>query len=58
VEEDQVYEKFALKYAGSPSLFEGRTFPPPGMKEVKLQILAADHAGNAGQHALSFHMIP
>ena len=58
MKEDQVYGKFTLKYAGSPSLFAGRTFPPPGMNELKLQILAADRAGNAGQHALSFRMIP
>jgi hypothetical protein len=58
VQEGQVYEKFALRYAGSPSLFAGRTFAPPGMKEVKLQILAADQAGNAGQQTLSFQIIP
>jgi hypothetical protein len=42
-----------LTYAGKPSLFEGRTTPPKGFDEVKLQILAADQAGNFGQHTVS-----
>jgi hypothetical protein len=43
-----------LKYAGKASLFESQTTPPTGFSEVKLQILAADQAGNFGQQILSF----
>ena len=50
-------EKFKLNYSGKPSLFEGKTFPPAGIDEVKLQILAADQAGNFGQHTLSFRIL-
>jgi hypothetical protein len=43
-----------LNYAGKASLFEGKTMLPSGFKEAKLRILAADRAGNFGQHLLSF----
>jgi hypothetical protein len=43
-----------LNYAGKASLFEGRATLPSGISEVRLQILAADQAGNFGQHILSF----
>jgi len=43
-----------LNYAGKASFFEGKTTLPSGFKEVKLQILAADQAGNFGQHIFSF----
>ena len=51
---DQISDKFNLKYAGKASLFEGKTTLPSGSSEIKLQILAADRAGNFGQHVLSF----
>jgi len=47
-----------LNYAGKPNLFEGNTTPPSDFDEVKLQILAADPAGNFGQHTLSFGINP
>jgi hypothetical protein len=43
-----------LSYADKASLFEGKTNLPPGSSEVRLQVLAADQAGNFGQHILSF----
>jgi hypothetical protein len=43
-----------LNYAGKASFFEGKTTYPSGFSEMKLQILAADRAGNFGQHLLSF----
>jgi hypothetical protein len=51
---NQISDKFDLNYAGKASLFEGRTTPPPGASEVKLQVLAADQVGNFGQQILSF----
>jgi len=51
-------EKFNLNYAGKPNLFEGNTTPPSDFDEVKLQILAADPAGNFGQHVFSYHFGP
>jgi hypothetical protein len=51
-----VSEKFKLIFAGRPSLFEGKTVPPVGFDEVKLQILAADEAGNFGEHTLPFRV--
>jgi hypothetical protein len=45
-----------LNYAGKPSLFEGKTSPPSGFDEVKLQILAADLTGNFGQHVVVYRM--
>jgi len=45
-----------LNYAGKPSLFEGKISLPAGFDEVKLQILAADQAGNFGQHILSYRV--
>jgi hypothetical protein len=47
-----------LNYAGKPSFFEGKTSPPAGFEDVKLQIFAADQAGNLGQHTLSFRVVP
>jgi hypothetical protein len=43
-----------LNYAGKPSLFEGKTSLPADFDKVNLQILAADQAGNFGQHTLAF----
>jgi hypothetical protein len=43
-----------LNYAGKASLFEGRTTLPSELSGAKLQVLAADQAGNFGQHILSF----
>ena len=43
-----------MTYAGKASLFEGKTILPLGLGEVRLQVLAADQAGNFGQHILSF----
>jgi hypothetical protein len=51
---DQVSDKFSLNYAGKASLFEGKTTLPSGSNEVRLQVLAADRAGNLGQHIVSF----
>jgi len=56
--EDKVSVKFKLIFAGRPSLFEGKTVPPAGFDEVKLQILAVDEAGNFGEHILSFLINP
>jgi len=49
-----VSEKFDLTYAGRPSLFEAKISSPTSFNEPKLQILAADQAGNFGQHTISF----
>jgi hypothetical protein len=46
-----------LNYAGRPSLFEAE-ITPEGSGQVKLQILAADQAGNFGQHILSYRVSP
>jgi hypothetical protein len=51
---NQISDKFDLNYAGKASLFEGRTALPQGSSEVRLRVLAADQAGNFGQHILSF----
>jgi len=55
---DQILEKFKLTYAGQPTLFQSKTSPPTGFDEVKLQILAADQAGNFGLHTLVYKMLP
>jgi len=55
---NQVSEKFTLTYAGKPSLFEGGTTVPSGFDEVKLRIVAADLAGNFGQHTIVFPTAP
>lgn len=55
---DRVSEKFVLNYAGKPSLFEGKTFTPEETGEVILQLLAADQAGNFGQHTISYRLSP
>jgi hypothetical protein len=55
---DQILGKFKLTYAGQPTLFQGKTSPPTGFDEVKLQILAADQAGNFGLHTLVYKMLP
>jgi len=47
-----VSKKFDLTYAGRPSFFEGKISSPAGFNEPKLQILAADQAGNFGQHTI------
>jgi hypothetical protein len=49
---DQVLEKFKLTYAGQPTLFQAKTSPPASLDEVKLQVVAADQAGNFGVHIL------
>jgi hypothetical protein len=55
---NQISDKFDLNYAGKASLFEGKTTLPPGSSEVRLRVLAADQAGNFGQHILSFRVAP
>jgi hypothetical protein len=55
---DKTLAKFNLTYGGQPSLFEGKTTPPPGYQELKLQILAADQAGNFGRQIIPLHFIP
>jgi len=55
---ETVSEKFVLKYAGSPSRFEGETTVPKGINEVKLQVLAADQVGTFGQHTVPFRISP
>jgi hypothetical protein len=49
-------QKFNLNYAGKASLFEGKTIPPVGIDEPKLQILAVDQAANSGQHIIPFRI--
>jgi hypothetical protein len=51
-------QKFNLNYTGKPSLFEGKTIPPAGIDETKLQILAVDQVGNSGQHIIPFRISP
>jgi hypothetical protein len=51
-------EKFNLSFGGRPSLFEAKTIPPVGYHELKLQILAADQAGNFGQHIIPLRIFP
>jgi hypothetical protein len=53
---DQILSKFRLTYAGQPTLFQGKTSPPTGANEVKLQVLAADQAGNFGIHSFFFYI--
>jgi hypothetical protein len=55
---DKALAKFNLSYGGQPSVFEGRTISPAGYHELKLQILAADQAGNFGQQIIPLHFIP
>jgi hypothetical protein len=56
VSEDKVSEKFTLKYSGTPSVFEGKTSISSDFDEVKLQLIAADQAGNFGQHAIVYRI--
>jgi hypothetical protein len=51
-------EKFSLSFGGQPSLFKEKTIPPAGYNELKLQILAADQAGNFGQHIIPLYIFP
>jgi hypothetical protein len=51
-------DRFVLRYSGRPSKFEGETTIPEGAHDVRLQILAADQAGNSGQHSLPFRISP
>jgi hypothetical protein len=53
---DKVFDKLKLTYSGEPSVFEAKTSPPAGLDETKLQILAADRAGNSGQHAIVYRI--
>ena len=55
---DRASDKFNLNYTGKASLFEGKTTLPSGSSEIKLQVLAADRAGNFGQHIVFFHVAP
>ncbi len=55
---DRISDKFNLSYAGKASLFEGKTALPLALKEAKLQVLAADQAGNFGLHVVSFDVGP
>ena len=50
--------KFKLTDSGKPSLFEGEISSPRDLDEVKLQILAADQAGNFGLHTVPFRLGP
>ncbi|HVP78514.1 MAG TPA: hypothetical protein VMV04_11520 [Thermodesulfobacteriota bacterium] len=47
-----------MTYAGKASLFEGKTTLPSGLGEVRLQVLAADQAGNFGQHTFLYRINP
>jgi len=53
---NKVSDKLTLTFSGKPSLFEAKTSAPAGLDEVKLQILAADRAGNFGQHAIVYRI--
>jgi hypothetical protein len=55
---DQISDKFSLNYAGKASLFEGKTKLPSGLSEARLQVLAADRAGNFGQHVIPYRLVP
>ncbi len=55
---DKVSEKFSLRLGSGPSLFEGKTIPPRSDHQLKLQVLAADQAGNFGQHIIPIHIHP
>ena len=55
---DKALEKFSLSFGGRPSLFEGKTIPPTGYYELKLQILAADQAGNSGRQVIPLRIFP
>jgi hypothetical protein len=55
---EKASERFKLTYAGSPSQFVGKAILPEGVNEIKLQVLAADQAGNMGQHILAFRISP
>jgi len=55
---EKASERFKLTYAGNPSQFAGKATLPEGVNEIKLQILAADQAGNMGQHILAFRISP
>lgn len=58
MEADKILGKFNLNFAGQPSLFEGKSIVPAGSPDLKLQILAADQAGNFGQHFVSLCIHP
>jgi hypothetical protein len=58
VVDEKVLGKFVLIYAGSPSQFEGETIIPGRTNEGRLQVLAADQAGNSGQYTLPFRTSP
>ena len=55
---DKTLAKFVLTYGGQPSVFEGKTTPPEGYHELKLQILAAGQADNFGRQIIPLHFIP
>jgi hypothetical protein len=55
---DRILREISLSYGGRPSLFEGKSIPPAGYRELKLQILAADQRGNFGQHIIPFRILP
>jgi hypothetical protein len=58
VEGGKILGKFSLSYGGRPSLFEGKSIPPAGYRELELQILAADQTGNFGQHIIPLRIFP
>jgi hypothetical protein len=58
VKDEKVSERFELKYAGSPSQFQGKSVSPEGTGEAKLRIVAVDVAGNTGQHTISYKIMP
>ena len=55
---DKTLAKFVLTYGGQPSVFEGRTIPPVDYHELKLQVLAADQAGNFGRQIIPLYFDP
>ena len=55
---DGVSDKFRLNFSGRPSQFEGKVNVPDGAGEARLQVVAADQAGNFGQHTLTYRIAP
>jgi hypothetical protein len=47
-----------LNYGGTPSLFQATVSVPENIGEATLLFLAADRAGNTGQHAITYRVAP
>jgi len=58
INENKILEKFKLTYSGKPSLFKAKVYPPKNIKDVELQVFAADQAGNIGIHTITIHITP